>query len=82
MIVDEIFTRVVGSLLVVALVGFGGLLYRLWDHQRIQARRIRQLETVVNSLVDNLPDAQAAASFRTWVTSEFGRDDVKRDGAS
>ena len=79
MIIDEIFTRVVGTLLVVAILGIGGFLYRLWDRQRQQARQIRQLGRIVNSLVQSASEAQASTAYRIWVGGEYGRDDREEE---
>ncbi len=76
MIPEDIVTRVATTLIVAAVVGMGGWLYRIWDTQRSQTRQIKRLNSIVRSFAESVPDAQAAQAFRNLIREEEHDNDA------
>ena len=76
MIPEDIVTRVAATLIVAAVVGMGGWLYRIWDTQRSHTREIKRLNSIVRSFAESMPDAQAAQAFRNLIRKEEQDDDA------
>ncbi len=64
MIPGDVFSGVVAPLIVAAVLGMGGWLFKIWDTQRSHARQLRMLNIFLIGLSDNIPDERVANAYR------------------